>query len=379
MKNLFKILLLNLLFIHFNIEVLSAQTSFVSNKVKEVFSLLPQQAKEQVQSGVPQKKGVIFYKININGQLLETDVRYNEFKEIEHIGLLVFKDDKSFADIREVLDYIERSFLISALKKEGYFLENEVKIDDIKVEFNGLAINSQNNPNVLTEISKGNISKLNLKFNSDAFMIEWKFNQNNTFSIKIPNNYSVITGQTKDELEKNLLRKIKNSKNVNVEKTTPVKSQLKLVNGNLYCLPGQIYSTTPELSSTKYFQVTAAIVPVFDKIHYRESIRNLFLNLLSTSVKLNLEQKMYGGTNEKFTANINNLYANFTDDYNIYFGWQNDNKQNLKASVFFSHKIYNYNHLLIITPEYKTIFKKDGEVEGIFMTFIPREKQLVAN
>jgi hypothetical protein len=88
---------------------------------------------------------------------------------------------------------------------------------------------------------------------------------------------------------------------------------------------------------------------------------------------------MYGGTNEKFTANINNLYANFTDDYNIYFGWQNDNKQNLKASVFFSHKIYNYNHLLIITPEYKTIFKKDGEVEGIFMTFIPREKQLVAN
>jgi len=88
---------------------------------------------------------------------------------------------------------------------------------------------------------------------------------------------------------------------------------------------------------------------------------------------------MYGGTDEKISTNINNLYANFTADYNIYFGWQNDKKENLKASILFCHKTYNYNHLLVIKPEYKTVFKNDGEVEGIFMTYIPREKQLVAN
>jgi len=141
MKNLFKIVLLNVLLIPFNIQVLSAQINFVSNKVKEVFLLLPQQAKEQLQSGGQPKKGASFYTININGQQLETNVRYNEYKEIEHIGLLIFKDEKSFTEIWEVLDYVERSFLVSVLTKQSYLLENEVKKDDIEVIYNGLAKN----------------------------------------------------------------------------------------------------------------------------------------------------------------------------------------------------------------------------------------------
>ncbi len=375
MKNPLKILVLKILFVSCNTFGLVAQTNFVSNKVKEVFSLLPQPVKEQLVSGGQDKKRVCFYKININGQLIETNVRYNEYKEIEHIGLFLFKDDKSFADIREVLDYIERSFLISELTNEAYFLENEVKKDDIEIRFNGLAINSKNNPKVLTEIINGKISKLNIRFNSEAFMLEWELNQSNTFSIKIPNNYSVITGQTKDELEKNLLRIVKDSKNINLDITSPNISQLKLVSGNIYCLPGEIYSPTSELSSLKYFQVSDAITPVFNKNYYKESIRNLFLNLVQSTIKLNLVQKMYGGTDQKFKVNINNFNSNFAKGFNVYFGWQNDDKENLKASIFFNHKIYNYNHLLIITPNCKSIFKKDAEIDGILMTYIPREIQ----
>ncbi len=375
MKNPLKILVLKILFVSCNTFGLVAQTNFVSNKVKEVFSLLPQPVKEQLVSGGQDKKRVCFYKIKINGQLIETNVRYNEYKEIEHIGLFLFKDDKSFADIREVLDYIERSFLISELTNEAYFLENEVKKDDIEIRFNGLAINSKNNPKVLTEIINGKISKLNIRFNSEAFMLEWELNQSNTFSIKIPNNYSVITGQTKDELEKNLLRIVKDSKNINLDITSPNISQLKLVSGNIYCLPGEIYSPTSELSSLKYFQVSDAITPVFNKNYYKESIRNLFLNLVQSTIKLNLVQKMYGGTDQKFKVNINNFNSNFAKGFNVYFGWQNDDKENLKASIFFNHKIYNYNHLLIITPNYKSIFKKDAEIDGILMTYIPREIQ----
>ncbi len=379
MKKPFKILLLTVLLIPGNFQGLLAQINFASNKVKEVYALLPQAAKEQFQMDRQKKTRTNHYKLNVKGQSVEIHVRFNVYKEIEHIGLLLFNEDKSLAEAREVFDYVERSFLISALTKEEYLLESAVVKDDIELKINGLPIKQHRKSSVLPKINIDKNLPLNFKYNSEAFMFEWKLDQNNIFSIKIPNNYSTITGQTKDELEKNFLRKIKNPKIVSIEKTLPNKSQLKLEKGNIYCLPGEIYSTTPELSSAKYYQVTDAIAPVFDKTFYKESIRNLFLNLLNSSLKLKLTQKMYGGTDEKFTININNFYSNFTNEFNIYFGWQNDQKDNLKASVFFSHKIFNYNHLLVINTDSSIVFKKDGEVEGMLMAFIPRETQFVPN
>jgi hypothetical protein len=379
MKNPLKILTLTALFISCITQGLLGQMKFVSNKVIEVYSILPISAKELLQSADAKENGVIIFKTNIDGQTVELNARYNNYKELEHIGIFLFKENESLFEIREVLDYIERSFLNSAVVKEEYFLEKEVIKDDIELKFNGARISPQNKHTFHTILNLVNSAELNIKYNSDAFLIGWKTDQNATFSIKIPNNYSVITGQTKDELEKNLLRKVKDSKNIKLDKNSPLKSQLKLVSDNIYCLPGEIYSTTPELSSTMYFLVSDKIVPVFDRTHYKESIRNLFLNLVNSTVKLKLVQKMYGGIDEKFTININIFNANFTDDFNIYFGWQNNDKENLKASIFFSHKIYNYNHLLIITTDNKSIFKKDAEIDGILITYIPREKQLNPN
>jgi len=176
-----------------------------------------------------------------------------------------------------------------------------------------------------------------------------------------------------------LMQKVMNSMNVNIEKYRPQKSQLKFISDNIYLLPGEIYSTTPELSSAKYFHVKDSIYPVFDQNQYKESIRNLFLNLLTSKTILNITQKMYGGSDEKFKININHFYANFSKDFNIYFGWQNDDRENLKASIFLSHKIYNYNHLFVITTNTKSIFKKNSEINGILLTYIPREKPIDLN
>ena len=376
MKNQSKILLLIIVLISCNIQELTAQINFVSGEVKEIFSLLPQTLKEQVISTSEQKSRFGLFKTVFNGQTLEIDVRYNNKKEVEHIGFFVFNDDKNFRGIREVLDYVERSVLVSLLKKEEFLLKDETFKHDIEVKVNGLTLNNQNKLSALPKIDFGKSTQLNIKHNEEAFLFEWKLDVNTMLSIKVPNNYTTITGRTKDVLEKLLLDQIKNSKNVKLETTFPDKSQLKLVSGDIYLLPGQIYSTTPELSSAKYYQLTESIEPVFDRIHYRESIRNMFLNLINSTLNLNLTQKMYGGIDEKYTVNINNFNANFADDFNVYFGWQIDSKEKLKASVLFSHKIYNYNHLLIITPNYKTFFKKDAEIDGILITYIPREKQI---
>ena len=379
MKDKFKILFLSTLITLSINTSLIAQISFASKIVNDVYFTLPGSTKELLQSAGTKKHDVIIFNLNIEGQTFELNARFNEYKELEHIGLYMFKENENLFELREVLDFVERSFLISLLKKDQYCLENAILKDDVELLHNGAAISHQNKISLQTALSIIKNAELNIKTNSDAFLIGWKNNQNKTLTIKIDNNYSLVTGKTKDELEKILLRKIKDSKSTNIDKTIPTKSQLRIVTGNIYCLPGQIYSTTPELSSAKYFQLSETFTPVFDRNHYRESVRNLFLNIINSNIKLNLVEKMYGGTDEKLNVNINNFNANFADNYNIYFGWQNDDKENLKASVFFSHKIYNYNHLLIITTNYKTIFKKDAEIDGILMTYIPREKQISPN
>ena len=166
---------------------------------------------------------------------------------------------------------------------------------------------------------------------------------------------------------------MKFSKGVEISKARPSRNQLKLKTQDIYLYQGEIYSTTPELSSSKYFYVKDSIYPVYSNKYYKESTRNLFLNLVPTSVKLNITQKLYGGIDEKLWLNLNTFFSNFSSDYNIFFGWQNDDKDNMKASVFISSKVYNYNHLLVVTTNVKTIFKNNGEVDGLFFAYIPRE------
>lgn len=351
------------------------QLNFVSQKVKEVYLTLPVAAKEYLLSNESKKNESIVFKLNFDDQKIELNARFNDYKELEHIGIFLFKENENLSEIREVLDFTERSILISVLSKEKYFLENQLLKENIQLIYNGTKIGQQNKLPSQTAFNVLNNSQLNIKYNSDAFLIGWQTEQNSTLWIEIPNNYSFITDQTKDELEKNLLRQIKHFKRVKIDKNTPQKSQLKKVTDNIYCLPGQIYSTTPELSSEKYFYVTDKITPVFDKLYYSESVRNLFQNLIISDIKLKLFHKMYGGVDEIFDVKVNHFSANFTDDFDIYFGWQNDVKENLKASIFYIHKIYNYNHLLIITSDHKSIFKKEATIDGIFIAYIPREKQ----
>ncbi len=374
MKNPFRILVMIVLLIIANSHNLFAQIAFVSENIKQVYSNLPQSIKEQVLSAEKQIRKASYHKLNFKGEHVEIVVRYNNYNEIEHIGLFVFDENNGFSDMREVLDFTERLLLISALSGNENFISEEYIKDSIVVNLNGTKVKLRDKQAIIQHLGTNKTSEFNIRRNSEAFMLSWKLAYNKVFTIKIPNNYSVITGQTKDELEKNLLRKIKSSKTISIDKTLPVKSQLSLINGSIYKLLGQIYSTTPELTSTKYYQVTSEIVPVFEKAHYKESISNLFLNLINSSLRLKMVHKMYGGTDEKYVLKINNLYSNFANDFDICFGWQNDNRENLKASIFFSHKTYNYNHLLVINTSVNTVFKKDGEIDGIFMTFIPREK-----
>lgn len=351
----------------------NAQLKFNSEVVKQIFQMIPEAQKSEIERKSTSNQGTHYLEANLSGEKRTVIYRYNKYNELEHIGLYLVNANQNTKSISEVFDYVERAFLVSFLLKEKSLLNQEIREKKIEVLYNGGSLNRQNTLSVLPKISINQNTALSIKTNPKFFHLEWMLENSNTLSVKIPNNYSLITGKTKDELERDLLREIKSSKGGNVIRMKPSKNELKPISQNIYLLQGEIYSTTPELSSSKYFMINDSIYPVFNIKYYKESVRNLFLNLVSTTLHLSMTQKLYGGNDEKLKPNVNTFLSRFNEDHDLYFGWQNDDKDNLKASVFISNKIYNYNHLLVITTNTKTIFRKNGEIDGLFFSYIPRE------
>lgn len=351
----------------------NAQVKFNSEKVKQIYALVPETVKNEIILKSKSRYSQNLINANLFGEKRVLVSRFNKYNELDHLGLYVVADKANTSNIREVFDYIERSFLMSVLLNEKYLLDNEANENKIEVLYNGGPLKRQNTMSVLPKISIGTNTPLNIKVESDFFKLQWILEDSNTLDVKVPNNYMLITGKTKNELENDLLREMRDSKNSGAEKLRPVLNQLKLNSSGIYLFQGEIYSTTPELSSSKYYFVRDSIYPVFNNRYYKESIRNLFLNLIPTSQVLKVTQKLYGGVDEKLNLNINHFLSNFSTGYKVYFGWQNTEKESLKASIFISSLVYNFNHLLVVTPNTKSVFKKNGEIEGYFFSYIPRD------
>lgn len=349
-----------------------SQMRFNSERLKQIFGMLPDGYKREIEAKCNSNQGIFI----IDAKLIEDKsnlvFRINQYHELDHLGFDLI-NSQNLANISEVCDYLERAFLVSALIKEKYLLSEEVTKKNIVVLYNGNSLNQQNALTVLPTIEIDKKTPLQIRFDSNFFLIKWALQSLNTLEVRIPNNYSLITEKTKDELERDLLRKFKFSKEGKADTKRPSKNQLKPYAANIYLFPGEIYSTTPELSSSKYFALNDSIYPVFSNRYYKESIRNLFLNMISTPVMLNITQKLYGGNDEEFRLNVNNFLQNFSSDHKVYFGWQNVDKDNLKASIFISNTVYNYNHLLVISANAKAVFRKNGEVNGMFFAYVPKE------
>lgn len=354
--------------------VIGAELKFNSSRIKQVYEMIPEVYQKEIKlKGLSNEIGSHFLNVTLFGEKRILVCRFNKYNELDHLGLYLIIEDQNRSNIRQVVDFVERSFLVSILRQEKYILYQAVTENKMEVLYNGSPLAKQNVMSLLPKISIDQKTRLNIKHDSKFFSFYWTLDYPNTLSIRIPNNYSLITEKTKDELEKDLLREMKFSKKVEISQARPSRNELKLKTQDIYLFQGEIYSITPELSSSKYFYVNDSIVPVFSNRYYKESTRNLFLNLVPTSLELHITQKLYGGIDEIFRLNLNTFFANFSSTYNFYFGWQNDDKENMKASIFISSKVYNYNHLLVVTTNAKTIFKNNGKIEGLFFAYIPKE------
>jgi hypothetical protein len=348
-----------------------SKPAFSSERLKRIFGMLNEESRKNIENAGSAGQGTHFIKTNINGIEYKIVFRINYLNEFEHLGIFLIKDSLDLPPVREVFDYIEREFLVSAILGDRYPLISESKNDKIDLYYNGRKLKSEQKLLNVSKISIDQNTPFRINYDSDFFMIEWKLNFSNKFGIKIPNNYSFITGETKDELELDLLRKVKSLNSFNVFKSRPTRDQLRTYGTNIYIQKGNIFDKTPGITSDRFFAINDSIHPVFNKLNYLESICDLFLNLVPTSKMLEVTQKLYGGSEEKFRINLNSFYTAFSRNYIIYFGWQSIDRDGLKASIIISNTIYNFNHLLIISSSVKNIFENTDDIKALFYAYIP--------
>lgn len=368
-----KLLYILFIFLVSPIQYSGATPGFNSQRIKELYLCLPGSARKAIDQKVNQNaRGNFQVEIKIEGISRNIHYRINKYNELDHVGIYLFIDSVKAVQIKEVYDYIEREFLVSFISGDSSPLIRDVRFRKVEVIYS-------NNE----QIKKGNIfqapapgSALKVYYNSEWFQFQWSLPLSGSLRIRIPNDYSLITEKTKDELENELLREMISAPGDKLSLQRPEKENLKPYFLNLFITERESFPNVEELSNEKYFFVRDSVYPVFNNRYVKESVSNLFQNIIPTKLNIEITQILYGGGNKVYQSNINNFLNHFSQFHMLYFGWQNLRRETLKATLIISSKVYNYNHMLEISATSKSFFENKGEIKGTLYAFIPKENKI---
>ena len=208
--------------------------------------------------------------------------------------------------------------------------------------------------------------------NDYMFVAEWKNNSSNLKMI-FPNNYQLLTGKNKKELDEDLLRKLgelvsDSSIQASLEMTETSNDSLPIL-----ILKGSSYMD--QLSSDKYYRWNGTdSILIFEKDLIPYSISNLFLNkVLTGNRKLELNQKLYGGRSFTYSLILKKFISYFENDYKSFVGLEKNDPGLIEGTVVFKHKYFNFIHLLHFKTTPSDIFNDNGNMFANFYTNIPMD------
>jgi hypothetical protein len=210
-----------------------------------------------------------------------------------------------------------------------------------------------------------------LDANEENYKITWKLNSVESLSMQFPNNYLVISGKRKDEIEKEIARDLKNIPQRSVSNYMEIQQNLNNYFGRIDTLKGEHYEGSVEISSDTYYYADSR-KPVFDTVHVKESISNLLLNVIPTNIDLDITHVLYGSMTDQYTININDFINYFTKEHTVYCKVNDSIKNHIQASIFVLNIPFSYAHLLTINTSFNDIVNH-ANMNGMLYTFIRKD------
>jgi hypothetical protein len=364
--NLFIILLFAI-----NCIELMAQTNFASQNLSDIYSKLPLECKNKLT-----RNGEINL-CSLGKEAIPVKIQYNSTGEVVHLGIALFNFEDNLVYPSALLALIERYSLWLFITNDLAQINKSNKENKISLRINQKGIYSIDNTNIsnIKEFFYDKNPKPDVQFNNKYFLITISNNENN-LEILFPANYELVSGLDKSEyglqIQQRLISMVSQFPTSKI-----IKKQEELIESinRLYVDKKPEYFKT--ISGDTYFscQNLNMCTPVRDKNNVFESIQNNFLLPISSDkIQIQITQKLYGNKQLDYVISLRNFIDFFLVDHNLYFGFENNDKEEIKGTLIISHQRLNYVNLLHVTFKSSEFFSEKGTiVNGKLYTNIPSD------
>ncbi len=327
---------------------LSAQDAFTSNRLNELFALLPLECKNTLSRSIENK-----CICQINGNSMPIKASFNSQGQLSHLGLDLFSFDANLIYPHTVLSFIERCYLEYFVWNDVAVIDRKNREDKIALLINGKQFNTPGAeklsailPSLLSDGKELHIMQDSLYYQATIS------SPKGTSTLLFAANYNVVSGMDKKEYALQLIQSLKAyNTNHNLHFTVdgallkPYRDDIKVKIGNSY------FKT---ISSNTYFRCSGnECIPVFDVEYPLESFTNAFLiaGHGNQDIRLFIEHKIYADEKETYEVSLSDFLAFFSNDYELYFGIENNSAKLLDGTLIIFNRQLNFINLLYVSAD----------------------------
>ena len=290
-------------------------------------------------------------------------VRVNTWNEVEHIGLLLFKEEAKTGASLSVYDFLERYLLERNLLKGTE--------EEIRLGFDNVTCKTGSFSDALR---LDGTEKFNMVYQPfSGYQVSWSKEDKELLALTFEADYQLISGCNLIELEKNYLKNM-----IRFRSDTCCLSAGEGISfpesGSFYIKKGKSF-LIEDIRNDLYFQKNEKqewkLISNPQKPY--QSIANLFLaKEASEGYQLSVTLDMYGYKEANDTIRLKDwLGLCEQEGCTSYFGMKSKTDSTYTGTVFMVNEACGYIHMLSVIVPADDIGKQKGFVEGRLFVYIP--------
>lgn len=350
---------------------LMAQTNFVSQNLNDIYSKLPLDCKSKLTSYGDVKI------CKLADETVPIKIKYNSIGEVVHLGIAIFNYEDNLVYPSSLLAFIERYSLSFFTTNDLAQINKSNQENKISIRINNKNISGIDNTNIsqIKEFFSEENPKTNVQYNDKQFLVTIISNQN-SFEILFPANYELVSGMDKSEfgleIQKRLTSIVSPFSPLQVSKK---QEELSTYINNLFINKKDEYFKN--ISADTFYKCPNSnyCIPVQGEQNMLEAIQNNFLMPIAPDrIQLQIKQKLYGNKQLDYIVTLRQFIEYFLQDHKLYFGFENDNKEEIEGTLIIVNEKLNYINLLHVNIKSSEFFsQKQSILKGRFFTNIPSD------
>ena len=220
------------------------------------------------------------------------------------------------------------------------------------------------------------LCQVQIDSNDKKYVFTWTSPKGEIAKLSFPKSFELISGLDLLERDRAFRSMLKGIDSIPAYlPPTVTEEELEKPDSILYYIHrGPYYIINPMKSDTYYVKdSTDNFVPLVDEHYPEETLRNIFCRIVPIDLQLQLNQFVYGLKKVPISVSLNALdYLCRITNCKPYVGIEDITSDGIiKATVLYENVDLDYNHLLYIEVDTKTLVGRKGVASGYITNYIP--------